>query len=261
MAVCLFLGSWNSGSSTLGDPYKAKWPDEFGNVKTRNVDRPEIIGQYFKVSNKIDVHNQIRQNELALEQLWVSQDGWFRIITTFLGMTVTDAYLLAKHCSARKAGFQSMTVKQFALRVAHDLFECKMSEAPRSDILGSTPRTFISSNQDATETSISPLSWQDIMRSHQTKMTEQRDRNNALTRRHCSMKANGCAGKPGTRECGHTRCTQTKKASLNRHPGTTGKFICDNKACWVKHWKEEAECLDINWPSDDQICAFINLAM
>jgi hypothetical protein len=72
IAVCVFLGTWDSGSSILGDPYIAKWPDQYGNVKQRSVPCPDIVGKYFSVANKIDTHNQIRQNELALEQLWLT---------------------------------------------------------------------------------------------------------------------------------------------------------------------------------------------
>ena len=71
IAVCVFLGSWSwdSGSSKPGKPYIAKWPDEHGNIRQRPVPRPEIVGNYFGVCNKIDTHNQLRQNELALELL------------------------------------------------------------------------------------------------------------------------------------------------------------------------------------------------
>ena len=82
----------------------AKWPDEHGNVRTRPVPRPEIVGNYFGVSNKIDTHNQLRQHELALEELWVTQNPWFRLNTTFVGMTVTDAFLLARYSAADDSG-------------------------------------------------------------------------------------------------------------------------------------------------------------
>jgi hypothetical protein len=121
-AVCVFLGSWDSGSSTPGKPYMAKWPDEHGNIRQRPVPRPEIVGEYFGVSNKIDTHNQLRQNELGLEQLWMTQDPWFGIVTTIVGMTVTDSYQLARYSASDDAGIKGMGIREYALRTSYDLF-------------------------------------------------------------------------------------------------------------------------------------------
>jgi len=40
----------------------------------------------------IDVLNQSRQSDLALEKHWVTKDGFFRIVTTLFGVTVVDAW-------------------------------------------------------------------------------------------------------------------------------------------------------------------------
>lgn len=46
-----------------------------------------------------------RQHELALEELWwVTQNPWFRLNTTFVGMTVTDTFLLARYSAADDSG-------------------------------------------------------------------------------------------------------------------------------------------------------------
>jgi hypothetical protein len=64
----------NAGSTKLGDPYIAKFPDEHGNVAQRSVPRPDVISKYFNDSNVIATHNQSRQFELALEKRWVTHD-------------------------------------------------------------------------------------------------------------------------------------------------------------------------------------------
>ena len=43
------------------------------------------------VSNVVDAHNQARQFQLRLEKRWVTRDCWFRLDSTFIGITVTDA--------------------------------------------------------------------------------------------------------------------------------------------------------------------------
>ena len=63
----------------------------------RYVDRPQVIDEFFNDSNSIDSNNQLRQFELALEKKWVTQDPYFRLTTTKIGMDVTDAWMLINH--------------------------------------------------------------------------------------------------------------------------------------------------------------------
>jgi hypothetical protein len=244
----VFLGTWNSGSSTLGEPYIAKWPDKYGNVKHRRVDRPDIVSKYFRESNKIDRHNQLRQNELALEQLWLTKDPWFRIDTTLVGMTVTDAYLLAKYSCSTASGIKKMSIRDFATRVAYDLFEHKESEQPCSEILGNhtSPASASAAGGAGGGTAISsqhhaPLTWQEAMPHHQIRRTTQMDSSGNAVRRACVMKAPGCIGGLGTKECNHKACREFLKPGTNRWGATYGIFICDNILCQQAHWIRVAE--------------------
>ena len=63
----------------------------------RYVDRPQVISEFFNDSNSIDSNNQLRQSEIALEKKWVTQDPYFRLTTTKIGMDVTDAWMLMNH--------------------------------------------------------------------------------------------------------------------------------------------------------------------
>ena len=71
--VLQFVCTKGAGSTKAGEPYQARFPDKFGNVCVRHVMRPHVISMYFKHSNVVDVHNQARQFELALEK----KMGWF----------------------------------------------------------------------------------------------------------------------------------------------------------------------------------------
>lgn len=75
-----------------GDPYEARFPDKYGNLCVRHVARPQVISNYFKYSNKVDVHNQVRQFDIALEKKWVTPFPCFRLYTTQLGMNLTDSW-------------------------------------------------------------------------------------------------------------------------------------------------------------------------
>ena len=69
--VLVFLSTKGAESTQPGEPNLAKFPDNFGNVCTREVARPDIISNYLNKSNIADIHNQARQVELALGNKWV----------------------------------------------------------------------------------------------------------------------------------------------------------------------------------------------
>jgi len=74
-----------------------KYTDPHGNVYTRLVECPKVLSEFFADSNKIDAHNQARQFELGLEKSWVTQDPFFRLATTLLGISVVDAWKLGDY--------------------------------------------------------------------------------------------------------------------------------------------------------------------
>ena len=87
--VLHFIMSQNAGSTAPGEPYEMKFPDSNGNVNIRQVPRPAIVSEYFKHSNCVDVHNQLRQSAVKLEKKWVTKDPFFRLHTTIVGMFLT----------------------------------------------------------------------------------------------------------------------------------------------------------------------------
>ena len=87
-----FLFNEGASDTEPGTPYVAKWMDENGNRRMREVPRPECCATYFQHSNIIDVLNQQRQKELRLEKFWVTTDGFFRLFTTVFGICVVDCW-------------------------------------------------------------------------------------------------------------------------------------------------------------------------
>ena len=98
-----------AGSTNPGEPYQARFPDKFGNVCSREVARPEILSNYFKYSNCVDLHNQARQFDLALEKKWVTQNGYFRLYMSMLRMVVIDAWKALKLSDSK-----TLSVRDFA---------------------------------------------------------------------------------------------------------------------------------------------------
>ena len=100
-----------------------KYTDDHGNVCVCLVERPDIISNFFEDSNSIDKHNQSRQFDIALEKTWLTQDPYFRLATTLIGMNVVDTWKLADHHKLLNApGTKEeakVTIKKFAGMLRH----------------------------------------------------------------------------------------------------------------------------------------------
>lgn len=85
---------------TPGTPHqKPRYRLERGKTRRyfEEVPRPSIFHAYFRVANKIDLHNRIRQGELGLERVYHTTNWHSRIISTVLGITITDSFLLYRN--------------------------------------------------------------------------------------------------------------------------------------------------------------------
>ena len=90
--ILTFVFTHGAGSTEEGRPYQARFPDIFGNAHTRNAPRPKVLNTYYDDAVLVDSHNQARHIFLGLEECWVTQNPYFRIWTTFLGMCMTDLW-------------------------------------------------------------------------------------------------------------------------------------------------------------------------
>ena len=90
--VLVFVTTKGAGSTKVGKSYPAKFPDKIGNVCTREMAHPAIISNYFNRSNVVDLHNQAQQAELALEKKWITQNTFFCLYNTLLGIIVIDTW-------------------------------------------------------------------------------------------------------------------------------------------------------------------------
>ena len=124
--VVCFLSSKNFEGTILGDPYISRWVDETGNRSQRAVPRPAALSKYFQVCNGIDAHNQARQAYLGLEELWATDCPWFRLVTTFIGMTVTDMWKATRHAVEGSHFLSTVSIKKFAELVGMEMIKNKL---------------------------------------------------------------------------------------------------------------------------------------
>ena len=100
-----------------------RWADENGNLCTRVVPSLIVVFRYFKDSPKVDKHNQSRQHDLALEELWLTQDCWFRLHTTMHRIVTTNCWKLVKYHVSSNHGMQNINVNDFADVLAKRLID------------------------------------------------------------------------------------------------------------------------------------------
>jgi hypothetical protein len=119
--VLCFVATKNAGSTTPGDPYRARFTDDFDNLISRPVEHPEVISKYFQRSNAIDKHNQARQFELRLEKYWRTQNAWFCLVTTIIGICVTDAWKGYRYAFHHRKNSEEVNVHEFADHLGYEL--------------------------------------------------------------------------------------------------------------------------------------------
>ena len=116
-ALCFIMTKEAAATKPGAKPYIARFPDQFGNVCSRKVPRPEAVSLYFSHNNVIDVHNHLRQHLLGLERHWKTPNPWLRNAMSIVGITTIDAYQSIRyHCPH----LLDMTVEEFADHLAHD---------------------------------------------------------------------------------------------------------------------------------------------
>jgi hypothetical protein len=123
--VLCFLATKNAGATTPGVPYRARFVDDNRNLVARPVERPEVLSNYFKQSNCVDKHNHARQYELRLEKLWKTNNCWFRIVTTIIGIVVTDCWKAYKYSCNDPKKDSEYTICEFADSLAFELVHNK----------------------------------------------------------------------------------------------------------------------------------------
>ena len=255
-----FVGSWNAGSTTPGNPYVARFPDRFGNLIEKDIERPEVISDYFEDSDAVDCHNKTRQSDLGLEMHWRTIDCWLRLSTTMVGITVTDTWnAMRYHCKA-DSGFKDMSVKKFAECLVYDLWNKEWGEDRRAALnLQCIPIEEIDMGSlwgeddeaagveaglmDSGLAARSPRMIHYLKRTDQVVETGENRKGVDRIRRACSIKADGCysfgyLGMPKKTmfECANKNCMKSQKRA-NRHT-TKGVFICQNELCLAKHRRD-----------------------
>lgn len=106
------------GTTLAGEPAKKKRYDDNFKLYHKAIDRPKLVAMYHDGAPSIDVHNHLRQDGLALEQVWRTDNWHHRVYACVFGIMETNAYLaFSNFC----CGLDTITHSGFTTRLAEQL--------------------------------------------------------------------------------------------------------------------------------------------
>ena len=128
LCVALFIScvmpSHLAGAALAG--LIAKWSDENGVVNQTELPRPTCLSKYFRAATKIDDHDNVRQSKLDVEGSWRTQNPWFRLHCTFVGIVMTDLWKACDACGflppIASVDGRALPIKSFVNRFARRFF-------------------------------------------------------------------------------------------------------------------------------------------
>ena len=92
--------------------YMSYFEDDYGNVGSKEINRPELAHLLYDYLPLIDEHNKQRQKNLGLERKWPTRNCWFRLLTTLLGMSIVDMHRLYRNL--RNEAFIEVDILEFS---------------------------------------------------------------------------------------------------------------------------------------------------
>ena len=111
--------------------YRSSFEDEYGNVKYKDINRPQFAHFLYEFLPLIDEHNKQRQAILRLEKSWPTRTCWFQLLTTIVGMCVVDFHNVWRNqrrkqyvaTSALAIDVEEMEIKKFSDLICANLRE------------------------------------------------------------------------------------------------------------------------------------------
>ena len=118
-----FISGEGTEITEPGVTYLYHYPDNYNIVSIWPVLYHHVIDSYFSDCYAINNHNRMRQFELVLYKYWVTQSGYFRLVTTVaLGMGLTDGNLLFCHGISEKSKDKTISMREYTDRTVYDWF-------------------------------------------------------------------------------------------------------------------------------------------
>ena len=82
-----------------------------GTIEQRYLDVPQsqIIREYYRAANRVDIHNQYRQGILAIEKTWQTRNWNLRLFQTVLGKIIVNALFAFRYITGKQPTLHDFT--------------------------------------------------------------------------------------------------------------------------------------------------------
>lgn len=143
-----------AGETTVGNPQSHKDDDldaDTGYLIARKC--PKVLNDWTQAQPKIDKHNRLRQQILAMEKRFVTESFPFRLFTTVLGIMFVDAYYIYLYLNNMKAKdfpFKS-AMRRMAFAFMHNNLDAIERGDKNSDELFNIPQNLELGAEDEEE--------------------------------------------------------------------------------------------------------------
>ena len=118
----------SQGTSLLAPPSKRKrlvnssrLVDEGLKEVTVEISQPDILWGYYLFNDQVDRHNRRRQDDLNIEKKFEVKEWDFRVVSSILGVIVTNAYLLYRH--SRRTVTGCLSQKKFVALLGGEMIK------------------------------------------------------------------------------------------------------------------------------------------
>ena len=100
-----------------------RFPDIYSNVFVCPVFHTHLLGRYSNACNATDNHNRMQQSNIAVDNYWVKQSGYFRLATIVpFCMGITDGNILFCHGILEESVDNKTSTKDYNNRTVYDCF-------------------------------------------------------------------------------------------------------------------------------------------
>jgi hypothetical protein len=71
---------------------------------------PPLYRAISRTPPKVDIHNKARQHDLAMEEIWLTHDCWFRLHTTLHGILATNCWKLVRYHLSNSHNMKAVSI-------------------------------------------------------------------------------------------------------------------------------------------------------
>ena len=123
-----FIDTEGYGITEPGVPYLSSYPRSYSYLYIFLVIRTRVIVKYFSACNEIETDNRMCQSDLVLYKYWMTQSGYFVLLTTVaLVIGITYGKLLFCNIISEQSKDKKISTREYNDRTVYDRYNDNFS--------------------------------------------------------------------------------------------------------------------------------------